>query len=70
MTIKQKLENFVSTLGTCPPIPKRELLHQDPEAYLCAALAVLEWELQKSHELADYISSVHTPCAVSEHVPA
>ena len=69
MDIEHKLANFVSKLGPCPPIPKRELLHQDPEAYLCAALAVLEWEGEKSHELAEYLSPVHIPCTVSGHVP-
>jgi hypothetical protein len=68
MSIEQNLDGFVSALGPCPPIPKRELLHRDPEEYLCAVLAVLEWGLEKNHELADYISAHRIPCTVSEHV--
>jgi hypothetical protein len=69
MSIEHKLEDFVSIIGPCPPIPKRELLHRNPEAYLCEALAVIEWELEKSHELAVYLSPIYTPDTVSGHIP-
>jgi len=69
MSIEEKLKGFVSTMGPCPPIPKRGLLHLDPEAYLCEALAALDWELRKSHEIADYLSPLGTSCTILERVP-
>ncbi|MGA2606450.1 MAG: hypothetical protein ABSH01_03215 [Terriglobia bacterium] len=69
MSMKDRLENFKSTLGPCPPIPTRELRHLDPEAFFCAALAVLDWDSQRSLEIAEYLTFEGTPYAAPGRVP-
>jgi hypothetical protein len=52
-----------------PPVPKRELLHRNPEAYLCEALAVLDWHLLRSQEIEGHVTLEDIPHAAPGHVP-